>query len=162
MGISSHGGVVSGLGDPHLTNMYGERFDLYQTGKNVLLQIPRWSTGGDALLRLEADATRMGDLCADVYFQMVVISGAWTNTTEEMRFFANGDTLGLPSRMNWARFGKVSLKVVHGKTKEGTDYLNVFAKNLARAGLPVGGLLGIDDHTAASTQPSECTRSFSL
>lgn len=154
--------MVSGLGDPHLTNMYGERFDLYRTGSNILLQIPRWSSSDTALLHLEADATRMGDQCADVYFQMVTISGSWTNETEEMRFFANGDTLGMPSSMTWMQFGKVSLKVVHGKTREGTDYLNVFAKNLARVGLPVGGLLGIDDHTTASTQPSECTRSFSL
>jgi len=150
------------MGDPHLTNMYGERFDLYMTGRNILLQIPRWSSSSSALLRLEADATRMGDQCADVYFQMVAISGTWTNKTDEMRFFANGDTLGLPTSMNWMRFGKIDLKVVHGKTRQGTDYLNVFAKHLARAGFPVGGLLGIDDHTAASAQPSECTRSFSL
>jgi len=154
--------VVSGVGDPHLTNMYGERFDLYRTGSNILLQIPRWSSSDTALLHVMADATRMGDQCADVYFQMVTISGAWTNETEEMRFFASGDTLGMPVSMKWTRFGKVDLKVVHGKTQQGTDYLNLFAKHLAAVGLPVGGLLGIDDHTTASAQPSECTRSFSL
>ncbi|CAK0815228.1 unnamed protein product [Prorocentrum cordatum] len=58
---------VSGVGDPHLTNMYGEHFDLYRSGVNVLLQIPRWTGAEQTLLRLEADARRIGGACSDVY-----------------------------------------------------------------------------------------------
>jgi len=154
-------GGVSGTGDPHLVNMFGERFDLYRTGLNVLLQIPRWAGPQQTLLLLEADARRMGGTCSDVYFQIVKISGAWTNQTDVLEFFANTSD-NHPSSMMWRRFDKVDLKVVNGKTREGIDYLNVFARNLGNTGYSVGGLLGEDDHGDASTPSSACTRQMSL
>lgn len=149
------------MGDPHLTNMYGQHFDLYLTGVSVLLQIPRWSGRGRTMLRLEAEARRMGGACSDVYFQVVTISGIWTGRTGRIRFFAD-KSKGKPNSTKWMRFGKADVKVVHGKTQHGINYLNVLAKNLARAGFPVGGLLGGDDHTAATAKPSKCTRTLSL
>jgi len=154
-------GGVSGTGDPHLVNMFGERFDLYRTGLNVLLQIPRWAGPQQTLLLLEADTRRMGGTCSDVYFQIVKISGAWTNQTDVLEFFANTSD-NHPSSMMWRRFDKVDLKVVNGKTREGIDYLNVFARNLGNTGYSVGGLLGEDDHGDASTPSSACTRQMSL
>jgi hypothetical protein len=108
--------------------MFGERFDLYRTGVNVLLQIPRWVGPQQTLLRLEADARRVGVGCSDVYFQFVAISGLWTNRSGRIEFFAKSGHK--PNRMTWTRFGKIDLKVVHGKTREGFDFLNVFARNL--------------------------------
>jgi len=113
------------------------------------------------LLLLEADTRRMGGTCSDVYFQIVKISGAWTNQTDVLEFFANTSD-NHPSSMMWRRFDKVDLKVVNGKTREGIDYLNVFARNLGNTGYSVGGLLGEDDHGDASTPSSACTRQMSL
>jgi len=141
--------------------MYGQHFDLYRTGVSVLLQIPRWSGARRSLLRVEADARRVGGACADVYFQAVAISGHWAGRTGGMRFFADKSG-GQPNSTKWMRFGKVEVKVVHGHTQQGINYLNVLAKHIARAGFPVGGLLGGDDHTAATTKPSRCTRTLSL
>jgi hypothetical protein len=139
--------------------MYGERFDLYRTGVNVLLQVPRWARPWQTLLLLEADTRRIG-ACSDVYFQVVRISGAWTNQSEGLEFFASpGDK---PNSMTWTRFGKIDLKVVNGKTREGIDYLNVFARNLGTAGYAVGGLLGEDDHGDVSTPSEACKRQMSL
>jgi len=156
-------GPVSGVGDPHLTNMYGERYDLYRTGVNVLLQIPQRNFLGPrrSLLRMEADARRIGSECSDVYFQIVTISGSWTNRSGKLRVFAKKSE-GTPNRMKWRRFGKVELKVANGRTRGGIEYLNVFARNLGRAGCPVGGLLGADDHTEAASRPSQCVRLLSL
>jgi len=156
-------GPVSGVGDPHLTNMYGQRFDLYRTGVSVLLQIPGGAFVGPrrTLLRLEADVRRIGSVCSDVYFQVVTISGPWTNRSSSITLFAK-ESEGKPNSMKWRRFGKVDLKVAHGRTREGVDYLNVFAKNLGRAGCPVGGLLGGDDWTQAAQRPSGCGRALSL
>mmetsp|Transcript_62204 Transcript_62204/g.165542 ORF Transcript_62204/g.165542 Transcript_62204/m.165542 type:complete len:357 (+) Transcript_62204:105-1175(+) len=151
---------VSGVGDPHLTNMYGEHFDLYRSGVNVLLQIPRWTGAEQTLLRLEADARRMGGACSDVYFQIVKISGHWTNQTAPLEFFASSDDK--PNHMEWTRFGKVELRVVNGTTRQGTKYLNVFAKNLGNAGYAVGGLLGGDSNTEAATPDQKCTNTLSL
>jgi len=139
--------------------MYGERFDLYRTGINVLLQIPRWAGPQQTLLLLEADTRRMG-ACSDVYFQIVQISGAWTNQSESLRFFASPDDK--PSRKMWSSYGRVDLKVVNGKTRAGIDYLNVFARNLGNAGYAVGGLLGEDDHGDVGTPSEACTRQMSL
>lgn len=139
--------------------MFGERFDLYRTGVNVLLQIPRWAGPQQMLLLVEADTRRMG-ACYDVYFQMVKISGAWTNQSESLRFFASGDDKS--SSMIWTRFGKIDLKVVNGRTREGIDYLNIYARHLGNAGCAVGGLLGEDDHGDVSTPSEACTRQMSL
>jgi len=146
-------GSVSGVGDPHLTNMYGQRFDLYRTGVSVLLQIPGNVGPQHALLRLEADARRMGT-CSDVYFQTLNISGTWTKHSDRLVFFATADKKS--NSMTWMRFGKIDLKVVSGRTREGVRYLNVFARHLGKTGFPVGGLLGEDDHEVAMTPPTEC------
>jgi hypothetical protein len=150
---------VSGTGDPHLTNMYGQRFDLYRPGVHVLLQIPRWAGLEGTLLRLEADARRMG-ACSELYFQALGISGIWTNRSGKLEFFAK--SADKPNSMKWSRFGKVYLKVVNGHTREGIDYLNVFAKHIGNTGYSVGGLLGEDDHGDVSIPPKACAKQLSL
>jgi len=139
--------------------MHSERFDLYRTGVHVLLQIPRWASPQQTLLRLEADATRMG-VCSELYFQALGISGNWTNRSDKIEFFAKSDAK--PNSMKWTRFGKVGLKVVNGRTREGLDYLNVFARDVGHVGYVVGGLLGEDDHKDVSTPPEACIHKVSL
>jgi len=152
---------VSATGDPHLTNVYGQRFDLYRSGVHVLLQIPRWVGPQETLLRLEADARRTG-ACSELYFQTLGIFGIWTNRnqSDKLEFFAKSDKK--PNSMKWTRFGKVHLKVVNGRTPKGFDYLNIFARNIGKAGYPVGGLLGEDDHGDVSVPQTGCTRQLSL
>ena len=62
------GAASSAVGDPHLQNVHGERFDLMKPGKHLLIQIPRKSSE-NTLLRVEAEARQLGGLCADMYFQ---------------------------------------------------------------------------------------------
>jgi hypothetical protein len=62
----------------------------------------------------------------------------------------------------WVAFGKVGLKVVHGRTDGGLSYLNVYVKHLGRAGFAVGGLLGEDDHEDVITPLADCAKSMSL
>jgi len=153
-------GPVSGVGDPHLTNMYGERFDVYRTGVIILLQIPRMVGPQDTLLHLEADARRLGDACSEVFFQTVRISGAWTNQSAGITFFAKSSDR--PNRMAWTRFGRIDVKVVNGKTREGLEYLNVYARKLGKAQHPVGGLLGGDTDATATTPEERCAHAMAL
>jgi len=88
------------------------------------------------------------------------IFGVWTNRSDKLEFFAKSDNK--PNSMKWTQFGKVGLKVVNGRTREGLDYLNVFARNIGKAGYPVGGLLGEDEHGDVSVPPTGCTRQLSL
>jgi hypothetical protein len=150
--------AASGKGDPHLTNMHGQRFDLYQPGVHVLIQVPRRARPADTLLRVDADARRMGAACADLYFQVLNITGNWTGESGGLQFFANK----APDSSDWRKFGDVDLKVIRGHTGEGIEYLNVFVKHLNAVKFPVGGLLGEDDHAAAATPGPECTKGVDL
>jgi hypothetical protein len=156
------GGAAAATGDPHLQNIYGERFDLMRPGKHVLINIPRGAFVENALLQVEAEARQMGGKCADMYFQEVNITGSWVDATKQsggLHFKAHDMVDG---NMNWESFGKVELKVVHGRTQQGIQYLNVYVKHLDRTGLSVGGLLGEDDHSEAATSTRDCAQTLSL
>jgi len=62
---------------------------------------------------------------------------------------------GQRSRKQRTQFGPVSrgvnLMVHYGMMPTGQTYLNFRSGNLAKVGLPVGGILGLDDHTEASS-----------
>ena len=152
---------ASATGDPHLQNIHGERFDLTKPGKHVLINVPRGVGAGEALLRVEAEAHLMGGSCEDMYFQGVNITGAWAEAKQPGGYaFVSGITDNeIP---NWLLFGKVELKVAHGHTHSGIKYLNVYVRNLGRAGFPVGGLLGEDDHSEVATLPEACKRKMQL
>merc|ERR1719442_121347 len=157
----SPAGAVAATGDPHLQNIHGERFDLMRPGKHVLIHIPRGERVEKALLRVEAEASRLGGSCADMYFQGLNITGAWAEAKQigGIRFHAQdvGD-----GDLNWDKFGKVELKVVHGHTRKGTQYLNLYVRHLGHAGYTVGGLLGEDDHEEAAMPSPACAQRLSL
>ncbi|CAK0845215.1 unnamed protein product [Prorocentrum cordatum] len=141
--------------------MFGQRFDLAKPGKSILVSIPRGKPVEDALLAVQADARRLGARCSDIYFQEVNVTGTWADKAQPGGFHFN--TRGArDNKPKWVNFGPVELKVVHGHTGEGQQYLNVYLKNLRRAGLPVGGLLGEDDYTEAATPEAGCQETMSL
>jgi len=151
-------GSVAATGDPHLQNVFGERFDLMRPGKHVLIHIPRGQPVESTVLRVEADAVQLGVQCTDMYFQEVNITGAWVEAKRTGGFhFSAREGVGSETP-KWERFGKVDVKVAHGRTQEGTQYLNFYVKRLASAGFEVGGLLGEDDHTKAVTPSGACVR----
>mmetsp|Transcript_75233 Transcript_75233/g.196137 ORF Transcript_75233/g.196137 Transcript_75233/m.196137 type:complete len:205 (+) Transcript_75233:436-1050(+) len=123
--------AASATGDPHLQNIYGERFNLMKPGKVVLVQIPRGKPGNRALLTVEADARQLGGSCADMYFQTVNVTGEWA---EELR--ASGfifTTQGARDdeavrRPIWMNMGPLKLKVVAGRTREGIRHLNFYRR----------------------------------
>jgi len=130
-------------------------------GKHVLINIPRGAGTEQSLLRVQADARLMGGRCADMYFQELNVTGSWADAKQAGGYHysvSQGD-VKVPE---WVAFGKVGLKVVHGRTDSGLSYLNVYVKHLGRAGFPVGGLLGEDDHADVTTPPEACVKSLSL
>jgi len=143
-----------------LQNVLGQRFDLMQPGKHVLINIPRGSRA-NALLRVEAEARHVGERCADMYFSELNITGAWVEAkgTGGFHFQAQGVHEEHPE---WLKFGSVELKVAHGHTKQGVQYLNFYVKHLGHSGFAVGGLLGEDDHTKEAMPSQACARSISL
>jgi len=153
-------GGVAATGDPHLANVFGQRFDLMKPGNHVLINIPR-GRYNNVMLRVEAEARQLGGQCADMYFQDLNVTGSWVEEkhTGGLRFQAQGSHNESPQ---WLKFGKVQIKVAHGHTQQGTMYLNLYVKHLGHAGFAVGGLLGEDDHLEAMTPPGECVHRTSL
>merc|ERR1719291_995876 len=154
----THSAAVAATGDPHLQNVYGERFDLMRPGRHVLIHVPRGERVENTLLRVEADARQMGEQCTpEMYFQELNITGAWAEAkrTGGIHFHAE-HVFG--EKPNWEQFGEIELKVAHGRTQKGIQYLNLYVKHLRRAGFAVGGLLGLDDHTLAAKPLEECLR----
>jgi len=156
---------VAAVGDPHLQNVHGERFDLMKPGNHVMLNIPRGMSPENTLLRVQADAVRLGEHCADMYFRQLNITGSWAEAKQVggYQYVASQQAANPPE---WIAVGpmfrEVKLKVVHGITEGGFTYLNLYVKNLGRVGLAVGGLLGEDDHTDVSTPSKHCGRELTL
>jgi len=155
------GAGASAVGDPHLQNIHGERFDLMKAGKHVLINIPRGMSAENALLRVQADARRLGGQCADMYFQQVNVTGSWAEVKQARGYHYSVSERDIEAP-KWVAFGKVELKVVHGRTGSGLLYLNLYVKHLGRVGFPVGGLLGEDDHEDASAAPDSCAQRLAL
>jgi len=151
---------VFATGDPHLQNVHGEKFDLLQPGKHLLIQIPR-KRPENTLLRVDAEAAMMGGQCSDMYFQVLNITGKWAEgkRTGGFRYHAQDVDRKPP---HWVHFGTVLLKVAHGCTHGGINYLNFYVRDLVRAGFEVGGLLGDGDHTEAAVPLEECVHRMAL
>merc|ERR1719310_2407476 len=76
------GSDLSGRGDPHLQNIFGQRFDLMQPGTHTLMTIPRAVDPlEDALFRVTARADYLGGHCADMYFMELNVTGQWVVST---------------------------------------------------------------------------------
>jgi len=150
----------SAVGDPHLVNIHGERFDILRSGRYKLLQVPFEADKKSVLLAASADVSRIGGRCEDMYFTAINITGQWSREHRKTMFIAG--TAPPQTSTGWVHYGPVSLKLVHGRTSAGMPYLNFFVRHMAKVGYRVGGLLGEGDHTRASTPASECQRHMQL
>jgi hypothetical protein len=132
-----------------------------KAGNHVLINIPRGMSAENALLRVQADARRLGGQCADMYFQQLNVTGSWAEAKQVggYHYTVSERSIKAPE---WVAFGKVELKVVHGRTDSGLLYLNLYVKHLGRAGFAVGGLLGEDDHEDVSAAPDSCAQRLAL
>jgi len=158
--VASSGGAAA-VGDPHLQNIHGQRFDLLKPGRHVLIHIPRWEPAQSTLLRVEAEANRLGEQCSDMYFQRLNVTGAWAEAKRPGGYHYESQS-AVDEAPEWIRLGRLGLKVAHGRTQQGTLYLNFYVKHLGRAGHAVGGLLGEDDHSDVETPPEACAHRLSL
>jgi len=66
------------VGDPHLTNLHGEKFDIHD-GLHRLVHYPRGASKEDALFMVDARAVDMGKDkdCYSVYLDNIKLSGKW-------------------------------------------------------------------------------------
>ena len=151
--------TVGAIGDPHMTSVTGAKFDIVRPGNYTLLHIPRFSE--NALIDVSGVVSQKGMKCQDMYISSLDITGKWAEDQQPGGFSFFADKSSRVSR-DWMTFGKVQIKIVHGATFGGVSYLNVITKHLAELGMPIGGLLGLDDHTYEATPDQNCKRTISL
>merc|ERR1719343_1043824 len=93
-----------------------------------------------------------------MYITLVNISGSWSQHTSQhdniLQYRAGAHNAGVATK--WMPFGPVDLKVAWGRSHVGTIYLNVFVRHLGKVGVDIGGVLGLDDHSAAATVSDKC------
>jgi len=152
---------ASAVGDPHMTSITGSKFDIARPGNHTLLHIPRHSGQEAALINVMAFVKHEGSACLDMYINTLHMTGKWADDilSGGLSFFANKPN---QASRHWLPFGKMQLKVVRGTTLSGVKYLNLLAKHLNKLTMPIGGILGLDDHTEAATPQKHCRRTMSL
>lgn len=64
-------------GDPHATNIAGEKFDILDTGYKTLARFPKMMPEGAASFVVKADIRRVGKHCAQTFIRHLNVTGAW-------------------------------------------------------------------------------------
>jgi len=79
-------------GDPHVTNLDGERFNLVRTGPHELLRLPRLSDPGSETAPLLQVIGRVEEEqhCLETYVKEVLLSGSWLRTIGNISFRTAG------------------------------------------------------------------------
>mmetsp|Transcript_102817 Transcript_102817/g.268401 ORF Transcript_102817/g.268401 Transcript_102817/m.268401 type:complete len:168 (+) Transcript_102817:404-907(+) len=153
---------IGAKGDPHMVNIHGQRFDLMQSGIHPLVHVPQHAKSHRILLKVTANVERIGAACGDMYIQGINVTGRWAQSSARRKRGMFYSVKHPPKRAAWKKFGNVSVKVVYGHTSQNIAYLNFMVRGLTQLAYPVGGLLGLDDHTAATEKDPGCARAISL
>lgn len=174
-----------GHGDPHMTNVKGEKFDIFRTGNIVLLQVPqavREVTSTE--LQVVANIMPMRNLtCSPIFIGMVEVSGSLlggatiqiapdqskphrpilvaSNTDAERKLFGN---VSLSNTRNHNLVVTVSTADATAqitvwqriKPKYDFHYLDIEATGIEAFGTDIGGMLGYDSHADISKKRPEC------
>jgi len=147
-----------------MSNVLGDHFDVLQPGRHVLMHVPMWAKKGQTLLKVVANATRLGGACTDIYFTEITLGGGWvrSSTAQHVRGVMAFTTAKAP-KPSWMQFGPARIKIVRGRTSTGTVYLNILARLKAvMRRHRIGGLLGEGDHTFAATPVDNCRKHINL
>jgi len=147
-----------------MSNVLGHHFDVLQPGSHVLMHVPMWAKQSRTLLRVMANATRIGGACTDIYFTEIRLDGGWVRRSKAQH--GKGVlafTTAVAPKPSWMRFGPARIKIVRGMTSVGTVYLNFMARLKAvHRKYKIGGLLGEGDHTFAATPIENCRKFVNL
>lgn len=154
--------AASATGDPHLSNILGERFDLRQPGFHTLVNVPRGTSPEESLLHVVARADKLGSACSDMYFEEVNVTGKWAEASAPGGFRFDAGAGRDDNLARWMRIGPVSMKVVRGHLHDGTAYLNMYLRQLGATGYAVGGLLGVDSHDEEEAPLGTCRHAVQL
>jgi len=179
--VAACGGTnAAAVGDPHVTNLAGEHFDILATGHFTFLQL--WKEK-QPLYTLEGSIKRIGESCTQTFIDYISLSGSAVREKTkhdivEVKPSSNGLLVALHGKWQehnvlphspfiYALQKSVHFRIELAQLKVSVDehwgwkYLNLNFHSLqllvkARPDLHFGGLLAFDDHAEASKPSNGC------
>jgi len=175
-------------GDPHVSNIRGESFDVKRAGWYTFVQIPRALSPAQApQFRVDANVEPRHDICGELYIREVHLTGKmmqqfivglnFTLRTQllEPSLLVNGIPLvdaQLPSPLvsvtkHTAEVHTGGIVSYLSMARAGCcyPYLNYrasFSKTAFKDHSEIGGLLGQDGHSEVATWPEHCQKKVKL
>lgn len=175
------------VGDPHCQNARGESFDIHTWGALTMARIPRAETlesaGFSVIAHVEPSTAKR---CGPTYVTSVDVQGKWLGVAPVTLHVGpqgvpqvdglNNFITSVEGRRTFRKKGNTTIMETSGKVPqvmvkvdryavvvkqlaEGDfKYLNLEIRGIKDSMDEVGGLLGFDDHTAATQVPPECRR----
>jgi len=81
---------VKVTGDPHVTNVKGERFDLRRSGVSELIRLPRHVAEGQQPLLTVLGRVETDQNCVETFIKQLEFGGGWLSTSGRLVFGTNG------------------------------------------------------------------------
>jgi hypothetical protein len=176
--------MICELGDPHVINTLGHKFDIVRMGLWEMLRLPREATATDAKFSIHAqivDTSGGIDGCAAApYIGEVHFNGSWLEQSTVKVSLSRGELVvlvnGEPHRASSQSVmlsdkvqmlhseHKVEVRIGEASVHVARDgqmfhfFLNLQVASLGSVGCAIGGLLGEDDHSEAATMSPWCGR----
>jgi len=163
------------LGDPHVWNVKGDKFDMVRPGPVEMLRLPKHALTNEANFTLEAVLTPI-KRCGQTVITEFSISGS---SVDALHVMATKD--GAVIRAADGQTAKSVLRnmeysvdsTLHQKSQllikpynivlkfwvtmqGGLPAFDLHTRGVANLGSDVGGMLGYDDHTDVTKMPAEC------
>lgn len=147
------------VGDPHMTNIFEEQFDVMADGEHTFIQIPRKAAPDATLLRVDG-VVKSAFNCRAHFIKQLNITGKWAEASHKDGLFIDVDAPRSVLLSDHHRtshktynFGPVTLKIDNNFSPKGFGNLDLHVMSLGGVTDRVGGILGEDNHEAA-TRPS--------
>lgn len=130
---------VGAVADPHITNVEGQKFDLFKGGQHTLLTIPEGASHEDADLEILGQVRKQGSRDNDLWIRKLAISGKWVEggpvkfKTLAGPFNSADSLLVRPQGENWRQldgFSATNLVLTSDLDKSGPT--EDFAQSVAR------------------------------
>eukprot|EP00421_Protoceratium_reticulatum_P044299 CAMPEP_0168440602 /NCGR_PEP_ID=MMETSP0228-20121227/43058_1 /TAXON_ID=133427 /ORGANISM="Protoceratium reticulatum, Strain CCCM 535 (=CCMP 1889)" /LENGTH=329 /DNA_ID=CAMNT_0008454899 /DNA_START=85 /DNA_END=1072 /DNA_ORIENTATION=+ len=102
---------ATSYGDPHVTTLRGEHFDVQQPGTHTYLMVPRGASLRTAMLAVQARVEPYGSVCGNgIFLTALRLSGGWLREVGALDFatmtreYDSDETIGIRingSRVDW-------------------------------------------------------------
>merc|ERR1712032_75938 len=156
--------AASVVGDPHVQNLQGEKFDIMVTGRVSLVEYPRRAVNHK--VRVNAFVARVGR-CEQTFIEQIDIMGSWVSSSNDVSRISiaarPGNNHSFVIRQDDSEWNPANSPAVFRfpenfridvelNRHHEWSFLEIRANGLRSLQEEVGGVLGLDSHDTISTE----------